>query len=372
MIRIFILLPILFSFFLPTFSSAEYSSANIGFVEDTVWYSKTDPIKDENIRVYTFVFNREQEEISGTVEFYNKGVAIGKAPFSLNSGEAKVVSVPWVVPAGKHSIFVKIIDAKKTGEEGEITPEDSGEGGGSVGDVIVIADDSEDKKKSFFLQTTDDEYIETKFIDIFNRIFGKEVYIDTETKTTVSKSDSENEDDVLVEGESSATLEADSRSITVVLDDYRATEAGKLKEKKASLKIELDNVRSEQKARNTSEKSDEESVSKEGEDEEVGIATKIGKTIDKARSSKDSDNEKETKEEVKGDSTKTEYQKELSFRNAMITAKYLWTSFLSIVFGSKIVFYVLIVVVTVLLLRLIWKMIRGRNKQSDYDYEYED
>ena len=93
-------------------SEISAQTSNIGFVSGNIWYSK-DPFEEgEKIKIYTFVFNPDSRELSGTVIFFDKTVLLGKKNFVIPGKTAEGVSIDWTVNAGDHVIFGKIENAK--------------------------------------------------------------------------------------------------------------------------------------------------------------------------------------------------------------------------------------------------------------------
>jgi hypothetical protein len=87
-------------------------SSNAGFVPGNIWYSK-DPFEEgDKIKIYTFIFNSDAKELSGTVVFFDKTVLLGKKEFTLAGKTATDVFINWTVNAGDHTIFAKIEEAK--------------------------------------------------------------------------------------------------------------------------------------------------------------------------------------------------------------------------------------------------------------------
>lgn len=85
---------------------------NVGFVPGNIWYSK-DPFEEKDkIKIYTFVYNSDARELSGTVVFFDKTTLLGKKDFILGGNTAGDVSIDWTVSAGDHTIFGKIENAK--------------------------------------------------------------------------------------------------------------------------------------------------------------------------------------------------------------------------------------------------------------------
>ena len=87
-------------------------SANTGFVQGNIWYSK-DPFEEgDKVKIYTLIFNPDTRELSGTVVFFDNKVFLGKKAFNVPARGVKDVSIDWTVSAGAHSIFGKIEDSK--------------------------------------------------------------------------------------------------------------------------------------------------------------------------------------------------------------------------------------------------------------------
>lgn len=93
--------------------ASEDSVKNAGFVPSNIWYSKTPFFVDENIRVYTIIFNGSQYDLEGTVEFLDKAGdqprIIGKTDFSISSGgRIRDIWIDWKATEGKHLISARI------------------------------------------------------------------------------------------------------------------------------------------------------------------------------------------------------------------------------------------------------------------------
>ena len=87
-------------------------TSNTGFVSGNIWYSK-DPFEEgDKIQIYTFVFNPDSRELSGTVIFFDNTVLLGKKDFTIPAKGAEDVFIDWTVNAGDHNIFGKIENAK--------------------------------------------------------------------------------------------------------------------------------------------------------------------------------------------------------------------------------------------------------------------
>lgn len=81
---------------------------NVGFVKENIWYSKDPFVEGDKIKVYTLIFNPEDRQLSGTVNFFDDTLLLGKKDFKLTSQSSQVVSIDWTVTAGTHKIFARI------------------------------------------------------------------------------------------------------------------------------------------------------------------------------------------------------------------------------------------------------------------------
>lgn len=87
-------------------------TTNVGFIPSNIWYSK-DPFEEgDKIKIYTFLFNPDEKELSGTVVFYDKTILLGRKNFIVGAKEVKDISIDWTVSVGEHTIFGKIENAK--------------------------------------------------------------------------------------------------------------------------------------------------------------------------------------------------------------------------------------------------------------------
>ncbi|MFA5937134.1 MAG: hypothetical protein WC822_04625 [Candidatus Paceibacterota bacterium] len=108
--KVGIVLFLIFSFFPVQNILAQVS--NTGFVSGNIWYSK-DPFEEgDKIKIYTFLFNPDVRELSGTVNFFDNTTLLGKREFKIPAKGADDISIDWTVTAGDHTIFGKIENAK--------------------------------------------------------------------------------------------------------------------------------------------------------------------------------------------------------------------------------------------------------------------
>jgi len=87
-------------------------SSNTGFIPANIWYSK-DPFEEgDKVKIYTLIFNPDTKELSGTVNFFDKTILLGKKDFTVAVNATKAISTDWTVTVGDHSIFGEIENAK--------------------------------------------------------------------------------------------------------------------------------------------------------------------------------------------------------------------------------------------------------------------
>lgn len=88
------------------------SQSNIGFVKENIWYSKDPFVEGDKIKIYTLVFNPDARQFSGTINFFDDTMLLGKKDFKLAPQSSQVISIDWTATAGAHRIFAKIENAK--------------------------------------------------------------------------------------------------------------------------------------------------------------------------------------------------------------------------------------------------------------------
>ncbi len=95
----------------PVLDAEETPLKNAGFVQGNIWYSKTPFFADDKIRIYTIIFNGSNQDLVGSVEFFDNGTTIRKSPFSISDGgRVRDVWVDWTAKNGKHTITARITD----------------------------------------------------------------------------------------------------------------------------------------------------------------------------------------------------------------------------------------------------------------------
>lgn len=95
------------------------SSSNTGFIQENIWYSKEPLVEGVVVQIHTIIFNSRAESLSGTVQFFDNEIILGKKDFSVAGGAVKDMSIDWKVTAGNHAIHAEIINSKITSAAGK-------------------------------------------------------------------------------------------------------------------------------------------------------------------------------------------------------------------------------------------------------------
>jgi hypothetical protein len=106
----------LFIFLLPV-GFAGAVSPNTGFVADEIWFSE-EKIKDgDTVKIYTAIFNGEDEAVKFSVNFLNSQTVLSKKDVTISSGETKTVSADFKAVLGHHELYAEISKSTKDGED---------------------------------------------------------------------------------------------------------------------------------------------------------------------------------------------------------------------------------------------------------------
>jgi hypothetical protein len=105
--KYFFILIISFFVFVPSV----FAETQNGFILDQIWYSNNSLKEGDTVKIYTAVWNGEENPISVKVEFYDKNVILGTRDVVVPSQNLQEVSVSWKVTGGDHTISAKIIGA---------------------------------------------------------------------------------------------------------------------------------------------------------------------------------------------------------------------------------------------------------------------
>ena len=100
-------------------SAQNASSPNTGFIQENIWYSNEPLVEGVGVQIHTIIFNSRTETLSGTVQFFDDQILLGKKDFSVAAGAVKDISIDWKVTAGDHAIYAEIINSKITTAAGK-------------------------------------------------------------------------------------------------------------------------------------------------------------------------------------------------------------------------------------------------------------
>ena len=95
-------------------------AANVGFVPSTgIWFSKTELVPHEMVRVYTAIFNNDYYSLSGTVVFYDNSSIIDTVQVkNVPKETAQQLKVLWEPTEGAHAISARFTKAVATDVNG--------------------------------------------------------------------------------------------------------------------------------------------------------------------------------------------------------------------------------------------------------------
>lgn len=82
-----------------------------GFIPGQIWYSKEPLVEGDTVKVYTAIWNGDDNSLSAKVTFYDKNVVLGTRDIVVPSLQMQDVSVSWQVTSGDHAISAKIISS---------------------------------------------------------------------------------------------------------------------------------------------------------------------------------------------------------------------------------------------------------------------
>ncbi|MCC6323864.1 hypothetical protein IT400_03690 [Candidatus Nomurabacteria bacterium] len=88
-----------------------YAESNSGFLNDTIWYSQKTFVEGDTIEIHTAVWNGEDSTLSAKVEFTDLNTVLGSRNVSVPAGTLQDVFITWKVTAGDHTVKATIKDA---------------------------------------------------------------------------------------------------------------------------------------------------------------------------------------------------------------------------------------------------------------------
>lgn len=98
-----------------------HAESNSGFLDNTIWYSKDNFVEGDTIEIHTAVWNGEQSNLEGKVDFMDLNTIIGTRTINVAPHTLADVFITWKVTAGDHTIKTVIRDTNLKAN-GKITP----------------------------------------------------------------------------------------------------------------------------------------------------------------------------------------------------------------------------------------------------------
>ncbi len=105
-------------FVVPRLAHAE---ANAGFVDASIWFSNEPDGVGESTTISSLVNNQDTKAIYGIVSFYDNGTSVGSKVITVEAHASKVVTVPWKVTEGTHTLIVKFEKTRYINDKGTAT-----------------------------------------------------------------------------------------------------------------------------------------------------------------------------------------------------------------------------------------------------------
>lgn len=99
------------------------SATQAGFVPSNgIWFSRTELLPQESVRIYTVVINNNYYALNGLVVFYDNDDVIDSVEVTLlKKGEARQLSVFWQPTAGDHRVSARFTKAEAIDDKGRKT-----------------------------------------------------------------------------------------------------------------------------------------------------------------------------------------------------------------------------------------------------------
>ncbi|PIR87027.1 MAG: hypothetical protein COU11_02240 [Candidatus Harrisonbacteria bacterium CG10_big_fil_rev_8_21_14_0_10_49_15] len=228
---------ILFSSFYFLVSAPLAHAQEYGFLERNIWFSQELLFAGETVRIYTVVFNGSEEDVTGTVEFYDQAEKLGEAKFSLAKGEQlRDVWIDWLAKEGEHAItaringassaiLTKVVDGDRDGDKiGDREDLDNDNDG------ISDAQEKKDGTDPFKADTDGDGLndLEDPAPLVFNLKEEKQEQVQKEEKPTLKD-----------------TAEVATANVLGVMEGFRERYEQGLEDKKQELRGELDAYKEE-------------------------------------------------------------------------------------------------------------------------------
>ncbi len=268
-----------------------------GFIPGQIWYSKDPFVEGDTVKIYTAVWNSSISPLSAKVEFYDKNVLLGFHNIVVPPSKLVDSSVSWKVTSGDHLISAKIISPS-----------------------ITLSGKKETISLDRSATSTDSRFIPV----VIKKINGEPATSGDIVQSQIDKTTSSLNSIIPV------SISEPVKNNLGFVDIFRDDTYKKISETKIETQNKIDLLN---KIDNT--------TSSNEEDIDAGDISGNKKLADKFAVAAKS---------IKGDAT----EKPIAY------TKLFFFSILSFIFGSKLVFYLLVIFVIFLILRFIYRKIRNR------------
>jgi hypothetical protein len=88
-----------------------------GFVPDSIWISGDSPQHGDVVDIFVTIFNSEDVNLQGTVNYYDDDLLLGEVPVTVSSNSAKLVTLSWEATQGDRIIFARFVGSSESPEE---------------------------------------------------------------------------------------------------------------------------------------------------------------------------------------------------------------------------------------------------------------
>jgi hypothetical protein len=88
-----------------------------GFVPDAIWISDESPQHGDVVDIFVTIFNSEDINLQGTVNYYDDDLLLGEVPITVSSNSAKLVPLSWEATQGDRVIFARFVKSNGAPEE---------------------------------------------------------------------------------------------------------------------------------------------------------------------------------------------------------------------------------------------------------------
>jgi hypothetical protein len=99
-------------------AATSVQQSDVGFVNSTIWFSRSNFSAGDQVRIYTTVKNSSAADLRGTVVFYANDSQIGTSDFSLAAGASAVVSARFTAQEGLQSYSARIKNTSAVLDDG--------------------------------------------------------------------------------------------------------------------------------------------------------------------------------------------------------------------------------------------------------------